>query len=876
VSTSQANGWARFWAVDLHVHTPGSNDAKPEDFGSPQDIVQQAVNVGLSAIAITDHNTVAWCSQMEDAAAGSGLIILPGFELSTNEGHLLGIWEEGTATSSIEDVLIRVGISRAKFGDLSAVATLPLAGCAAEIHNAHGLAIAAHIDASHGVLQTQVQVHANQLLGDHNISAYEYTLHETPDKVAAKLRGLRHPALVQGSDAYNSAISRHSITGIGKRRTWIKAARPDLCGITYALQDPDLRVRTSDPGCGVHHPSIAAQEISGGFLKDMSLSFSPDLNCFLGGTGTGKSLALEALRFALDQEVDGNIFPSIRTEVTSRLRSALGEGTTVVVHICDGCDMYRVSRTYREQGSTPLIEQKVAEDWIPVDSAVSTIFPIVAFSQGEVLEYARQPVGRVGLVDSGVDLTDVETRISAAEAKHRSNAVALIDKEDEIKGLSEQVAELNSLKTREGDLSAFFDSDLVKEQGKWASEIEVVRQMSAQFDAISISRPVTPNLEAVEFSDKYREHQLRLQIALTRFVACVDAAGEQVTDSLAELQETARDVAKQIDGDFQAFNEQLDKALEASGASSLRAIRRELETVQAKLHSARQAYETLDSEAKPALNALVLERETFLDTLKSARDERRALRRARVDELNIATSGFVRMDIPARGDRAGFRAALDMLKVGSYVRENVLDLMAENMHPFSLVRALWRGDWSLAGNLPDGVTTADLSRLQSNIADRGLAGELFECQLVDTPDVLDVKFRRPEGDGYAKIEDLAHGQKCTAILVILLADGTSPVLIDQPEDALHAPWIEEYLVDRLRALRGNRQYIFATHSPALVVSADSEQLITMRASADAGEIEASGSLERHHLNELALHHLEGGKVPFMRRFQKLESSLDDV
>ena len=35
--------------------------------------------------------------------------------------------------------------------------------------------------------------------------------------------------------------------------------------------------------------------------------------------------------------------------------------------------------------------------------------------------------------------------------------------------------------------------------------------------------------------------------------------------------------------------------------------------------------------------------------------------------------------------------------------------------------------------------------------------------------------------------------------------------------------IEEYLVDRLRKLRGTRQYMFATRSPGLVVSADSEQ-----------------------------------------------------
>ena len=117
------------------------------------------------------------------------------------------------------------------------------------------------------------------------------------------------------------------------------------------------------------------------------------------------------------------------------------------------------------------------------------------------------------------------------------------------------------------------------------------------------------------------------------------------------------------------------------------------------------------------------------------------------------------------------------------------------------------------------------------IDERDLWQELLELQLIDRPDVLTVKFKKPEDGTYAAIEKFAHGQRCTAILIILLADGHTPVIVDQPEDALHAPWIEDYLVDRLRALRGSRQYIFATRSPGIVVSGDAEQIITMQATA---------------------------------------------
>ena len=99
-----ASNWARFWAVDLHVHTPASGDAKAEDFGTAANVVRKAIDAGLDAIAVTDHNTVAWCASMAEAAAATDLVVLPGFELSTPQGHLLGIWEQGTAPSIIEDV----------------------------------------------------------------------------------------------------------------------------------------------------------------------------------------------------------------------------------------------------------------------------------------------------------------------------------------------------------------------------------------------------------------------------------------------------------------------------------------------------------------------------------------------------------------------------------------------------------------------------------------------------------------------------------------------------------------------------------------------------------------------------------------------------
>lgn len=867
------SNWARFWAVDLHVHTPGSGDAKDEDFGSAADIVKVALAAGLDAIAVTDHNTVAWCGQMAEAARGTDLVVLPGFELSTQEGHLLGIWEEGTAPSELEDVLIGLGFQRRQFGSTDVVASKTMADCAAEIVAKGGVAIAAHVDKEKGILKQPVQTHVNQLLADPNIAAFEYVFTETPEKVAAKLGGTRHPALLQSSDAYDAFLSRHSATGIGVRRSWIKAARPDLCGLRFALEDPALRVRLGvDPSTAAPHQAISRVSISGGFLGGASIEFSPDLNCLLGGTGAGKSLVLEAVRFALDQQVDRSVFGAIRSEVDRRLESALGEGTTALVEIAMPTANYRVTRMYRATGSTSVVEQFIEGEWVQVDHDPSTLMSIAAFSQGEILEYARQPVGRVGLVDAHLDLTEIEGRIADRTTRLKTNGTNLIAARDRVHALAEQAAEVAALKERERELSALFDGELVKAQGRWTSENTAIAKLAKAIDGIEFVRPVEPGIATAKMAE-HDPQFAKISAAQADLKKVIDDAEKQVAASLTKLKDVVVSVKKELDTEFSDFKKTLDEALAKTGAGTLPVLRRELETVQTKLGTADAAANELQNMAQPALDQTLADRETLLAELKQARDDRRALRRTRVDELNKKTKKFVRIDIPPKGDTAAFRSVLGSLKVGSYVKDNVLDLIAENIHPYSLARALWSGDVTQLGKLPKGVQAADISRLVTTVADRRLWQELLDGQLVDMPDVLNVKFRKPEGTDYASIEDLSHGQKCTAILVILLADGESPVLIDQPEDALHAPWIEEYLVDRLRDLRGSRQYIFATRSPGLVVSADSEQLITMKATAGKGEVEASGSLERYDLNKLALHHLEGGRTPFARRTRKLHSSL---
>lgn len=67
--------------VDLHLHTRHSDGSD-----TPRDVVARAVAARASAIAITDHDTVAGVHEAGEAAGDAGLDFLTGVEVSTYFG----------------------------------------------------------------------------------------------------------------------------------------------------------------------------------------------------------------------------------------------------------------------------------------------------------------------------------------------------------------------------------------------------------------------------------------------------------------------------------------------------------------------------------------------------------------------------------------------------------------------------------------------------------------------------------------------------------------------------------------------------------------------------------------------------------------------
>jgi predicted metal-dependent phosphoesterase TrpH len=75
--------------VDLHMHSTASDGSLPAS-----EVVEAAARVGLAAIALTDHDTLAAVPEARKAGERLGVRVVPGVELSAHddgEVHLLGL-----------------------------------------------------------------------------------------------------------------------------------------------------------------------------------------------------------------------------------------------------------------------------------------------------------------------------------------------------------------------------------------------------------------------------------------------------------------------------------------------------------------------------------------------------------------------------------------------------------------------------------------------------------------------------------------------------------------------------------------------------------------------------------------------------------------
>jgi hypothetical protein len=319
---------ASFFRADLHVHCfSGSHDVTDTTM-TPEAVVATAVREKLALIAIADHNDISSVERALTAADGTTVVVVPAVELSTSQGHLLCYFPT-------------LAILRRFHGQLSVVdagtansrCQQSMLECLVLTQSLGGFAILAHVDAPSG-FETQVPGASPHkadvlchpaLLGMElktAMSVISYAAGDS-DPVRASLGNERARRLGLGSRQFLARVlnsDAHSLAALGRnaenaqRVTRYKMDAPGFNALRIALEDADARVRIEDlvPSS---IPSVVGIYIDGGFLAGQTIRFSQNLNCIIGGRGTGKSTTFEAVRCLIDdgekrnQVVDSDVWP---------------------------------------------------------------------------------------------------------------------------------------------------------------------------------------------------------------------------------------------------------------------------------------------------------------------------------------------------------------------------------------------------------------------------------------------------------------------------------------------------------------------------------------------------------------------------------------
>jgi hypothetical protein len=269
------------------------------------------------------------------------------------------------------------------------------------------------------------------------------------------------------------------------------------------------------------------------------------------------------------------------------------------------------------------------------------------------------------------------------------------------------------------------------------------------------------------------------------------------------------------------------------------------------------------------LTDLLNSRNAYLDQLERSYHQYYDIRREKYDELTELSEKKLQLILNHAADRSVYENNLSELLRGGQNSPSVVDRakIANGIMPRRFVQLILdRNDTHLAAEsgLTESWAKKVIEKLWSADDFTNVLALQHNCYPGDVPSI---RFRK-EGAVYDDLTELSVGQKCTALLIIALCDGSMPVVIDQPEDALDVISVWEDIAKKLRRGKNSRQFILTTHNSSVAVAADSDQFIVLKAGANSGRIVASGAIDRQDVKKAVIDHLEGGEIPYILRSKK--------
>ena len=844
-------------------------------------VIKKAAEIGVSVLAITDHNNASGVSTFQEAAGDYNITVFPGFELSSSEGiHVLCIYPLNTNEEQLGRFLGEFGIRETE--PSSALSSKSFGDILSSVQGQGGITIAAHVTSAKGLLkvldgQPRIQAWQNEHLLAIQIPGPVCDLpqndrqiveNKNPDYCRAHTAGEKQAvAVVNAKD-----IKRPEDLANPSATCLIKMSEVTIEGLHQAFLDPDSRIRLNSAPEPEEHAELLSLAWEGGFLDNAAIHFNPNLNVLIGGRGAGKSTIVESLRYVLGLESIGE---EARKAHEGMVSNVLRGGTKISLHVRSHHPSkreYRIERTV----PNPLI---VHDDSGQISSLLpEDILPRVEiYGQHEISELARSPEKRTLLLKRFVQHDESLARRKASVRRDlEQTRKSIIDVRTELQYIDDQLAMLPSLEETLVRYQEAGLEDRLRERSLLLREerildsipervlmfrecLETLRQ-GLPIDRVFLSARALEDLPGKTILADADPILERLSNDLEQVANLLEEALERADQGIENIRGRWGERKVSVEAEYQKILRELQKSA-VDGEEFIR-LRGQIEGLRP-LRERRTLLERLEEEHSDRRLALLAEWEEVKAT------EFRLLDRA-AKTVSRKLRDRVSVEVTSAGNRGPLYETLRS-EIGGRLSEAV-EQLARSLD-FSLPQFIkCCRDGADAVNKTYSIPPAQAERLA-----KASPEALMRIEELELPPTTAIRLNTaPFGEppSWQPLDELSTGQKATAVLLLLLLESDAPLIVDQPEDDLDNRFITEGVVPRIREEKRRRQFIFATHNANIPVLGDAELILGLTPSGEAEGGRASirpehvGSIDAPAVRELVEDILEGGKDAFETRRRK--------
>lgn len=887
--------WVR---VDLHLHSPGVDSFKlPSviNLNSEENkdkivanYVEKLREANIKVAAITDYNGIRkeWFIPIKDAAKEKGIIILPGAELSISLTggkyglHLITIFEHKIDISGFNTFLHSLDKNPQKqlvngrtHRDIDS--SLELEELLKKIREKYDcLIIFAHPEEDKGLFKSFSPGDAAKYISIIKPDALENFLDVWKDKLISTNHidkdSLDKIAILENSDP-KSMYDIGTKSRDGKpRATYLKLSDFTLPALKLALNDPQVRVKLYDAP-KMFHTRITRITINGTtFLKDINLSLNPELNTFIGGRGVGKSAIIESIRYCLDLPIYAE-----NSQKIDFVSAVVGSGGEIYVDIEKYYGQkkayYRIKRitgkepeVYDESGGK--LHLRPAEIFEKEKS------PII-IGQKELYIISQDEKFLLQLIDQFIGDKIRERQKEFEQSKFRLNEKGkkIIELENK---LSEKDSYEQELKSTESKIKDYKNLGVAEKLEKYTQILEDDEKITFADKKI---QGLIQNIENVLTQSKQD---------LSEIISSLKRGKSEKKYILEELAEGLEDIKGliekvQLTGELTEAYKTKIKAILKNWGDEKEKSEKEIEDVKRKLGEEKLQPEKLEelTRQKARIESLLKEFRKYEERLESVKNEREDIkkkikdirhdlfkvRESEIREINQKLKGKVKINVIYEGEKRGFKKYISNLLQGSGLRKDAIDSLVEAGG--LAIDGILISDFTASGkdkimekfNLTDKVA----ERLIEYLKDKN---KLFELETLFPDDLIEIEL---DVDGkLIPLHKLSPGQKATALLLLMFIMEDRILILDQPEEDLDNRFIYEDVVHILRALKGGRQIITATHNANIPVIGDSELIVVLDKQEGQCKLIDKGSVDKQSTKEYVKRIMEGGEDAFKRRAEK--------